>query len=84
MKNGVETDDDSDLLDDNTELRYKLDGCNADSDGDGVRTATSIQSARDLNDDEYQLAQSVLPYPEKRPYPNPLFADSTSTTTATR
>ena len=35
-----------------------------------------IQSARDLNDDEYQIAQSVLPYPEKRPYPNALFADS--------
>ncbi len=35
-----------------------------------------MQSARDLNDDEYQIAQTVLPYPEKRPYPNALFADS--------
>ena len=58
------------------ELRYKTDGCKADSDGDGVTDGYEIQSARDLNDDEYQFAQSVLPYPEKRPYPNALFADS--------
>ena len=75
-KNGVETDDDGDLIDDNTELRYKIDGCKADSDGDGVTDGYEIQSARDLNDDEYQISQSVLPYPEKRPYPNALFADS--------
>jgi hypothetical protein len=74
--NGVETDDDGDLLDDNTELRYKTDGCKADSDGDGVTDGYEIQSARDLNDDEYQIAQTVLPYPEKRPYPNALFKDS--------
>ena len=76
VKNGVETDDDGDLLDDETELRYKTDGCKADSDGDGATDGYEIQSARDLNDDEYQFAQSVLPYPEKRPYPNALFADS--------
>jgi hypothetical protein len=74
--NGVETDDDDDLLDDNTELRIKTDGCKADSDGDGVTDGYEFQSASDLNDDEYQLAQSVLPYPEKRPYPNALFADA--------
>ena len=74
--NGVETDDDGDLVDDNNELRYKTDGCKADSDGDGVTDGYEIQSARDLNDDEYQFAQSVLPYPEKRPYPNALFADA--------
>ena len=74
--NGVETDDDGDLLDDNTELRLKTDGGKPDSDGDGVTDGYEIQSARDLNDDEYQEAQSVLPYPEKRPYPNALFADS--------
>ena len=76
VTNGIETDDDSDLLDDNTELSYKTDGCKADSDGDSVTDGYEVQSARDLNDDEYQLAQSVLPYPEKRPYPNALFADS--------
>ena len=74
--NGVETDDDGDLLDDNTELRIKTDGCKADSDGDGVTDGYEFQSARDLNDDEYQEGQSILPYPEKRPYPNALFADA--------
>jgi hypothetical protein len=74
--NGVETDDDGDLVDDNSELRYKTDGCKADSDGDGVTDGYEIQSASDLNDDEYQFSQSVLPYPEKRPYPNALFADA--------
>jgi hypothetical protein len=74
--NGVETDDDGDLVDDNSELRYKTDGCKADSDGDGVTDGYEIQSARDLNDDEYQFSQNVLPYPEKRPYPNALFGDA--------
>ena len=75
--NGSETDDDGDLIDDSTELRYKTDGCKADSDGDTVNDGYEIQSARDLNDDEYQNGQSILPYPEKRPYPNALFADAT-------
>ena len=74
--NGVETDDDGDLISDNDELRYKIDGCKADSDGDSVTDGYEMQSARDLNDDEYQIAQTVVPYPEKRPYPNALFADS--------
>jgi hypothetical protein len=78
ITNGVETDDDGDLLDDNTELRIKTDGCKADTDGDGVTDGYEYQSALDLNDDEYQDAQSVLPYPEKRPYPNALFADATT------
>ena len=42
------------------------------------------QSAVDLNDDEYQSPNDVLPYPGKRPYPNPLFTDAGTTTTATR
>src|SRR5215210_780337 len=67
---------DGDLLSDADELRYKTDGCKADSDGDGVSDGYEIQSAIDLNDDEYQVAQAVLPYPEKRPYPNALFADA--------
>jgi hypothetical protein len=76
IKNGVETDDDGDLIPDTTELQYKTDPCKADSDGDGVTDGYEIQSARDLNDDEYQIAQTVLPYPEKRPYPNALFPDA--------
>jgi hypothetical protein len=76
IKNGVETDDDGDLIPDTKELQYKTDPCNADSDGDGVTDGYEIQSATDLNDDEYQISQTVLPYPEKRPYPNALFADA--------
>jgi hypothetical protein len=75
-KNKFETDDDGDLLSDDVERGIKTDGCKADSDGDGVTDGYEYQSAKDLNDDEYQVAQSVLPYPEKRPYPNALFADS--------
>jgi hypothetical protein len=78
VKNGVESDDDGDLLDDATEIHYRTDPCKADSDGDGVTDGYEIQSAKDLNDDEYQIAQTVLPYPEKRPYPNALFADSST------
>ncbi|CAA9478305.1 MAG: hypothetical protein AVDCRST_MAG65-1293, partial [uncultured Solirubrobacteraceae bacterium] len=36
--------------------------------GDGFEFA----SARDLNDDEYQGANTNVPYPSARPYPNPL------------
>ena len=76
VTNGVQLDDDGDLLDDNLELRIKTDGCKADSDGDGVTDGYEYQSAVDLNDDEYQEPQTVLPYPVKRPYPNPLFSDA--------
>jgi hypothetical protein len=69
-------DDDGDLLTDSEELQYHTDPCKADSDGDGVTDGYEIQSAKDLNDDEYQIAQSVLPYPEKRPYPNALYPDA--------
>jgi hypothetical protein len=76
IKNKDTNDDDGDLLTDSEELRYHTDPCKADSDGDGVTDGYEIQSATDLNDDEYQIAQSVLPYPEKRPYPNALYPDA--------
>ena len=50
--------------------------CNSDSDGDGVQDGYEFKSAQDLNDDEYQQPNTYLPYPGKRPYPNPLFADA--------
>jgi hypothetical protein len=75
-RNGVDADDDNDLLEDTVENRLKTDQCKSDSDGDGVTDGYEYQSARDLNDDEYQDLQSILPAPEKRPYPNPLFADA--------
>jgi hypothetical protein len=70
--NGVDTDDDNDLLADDYETALKLDPCKADSDGDGVEDGYELASARDLNDDEHQEPNTFLPYPAKRPYPNPL------------
>jgi hypothetical protein len=77
-KNGVDADDDNDLLDDVTEKAIGTDPCKLDSEGDGIEDGFEYQSAKDLNDDEYQHnPNQVLPYPAKRPYPNPLFADAT-------
>src|SRR5215217_3455013 len=58
QKNGIDADDDNDLL--------------SDTDGDGVEDGYELRSAQDWNDDEYQAANGYLPYPSKRPYPNPL------------
>ena len=58
--------------------------CNLDTDGDGVDDGFEYQSAKDLNDDEYQNPNQFLPYPGKRPYPNPLSPTPHVTTTATR
>ena len=69
-------DEDGDLLDVTLENVLGLDGCKADSDDDGVPDGYEYQSARDLNDDEYQDSNSSLPYPGERPYPNPLFKDA--------
>jgi IPT/TIG domain len=69
-------DEDGDLLDTALENTLGLDACKADTDGDGVPDGYEYQSARDLNDDEYQDPSTYLPYPGKRPYPNPLFADA--------
>ena len=76
QRNAVDGDDDNDLLTDGFEKQLRIDQCKADSDGDGVTDGYEYQSARDLNDDEYQWPQAILPAPVKRPYPNPLFADA--------
>jgi IPT/TIG domain len=75
--NRFDADDDNDLLVDTVEIALKLDPCKADTDGDGVSDGFEYRSAVDLNDDEYQNKATVphndiLPYPGKRPYPNPL------------
>ena len=79
-RNGVlnrdEGDDDKDLLPDGQEQAIGTDPCSSDSDGDGVEDGYEYQSARDLNDDEHQDPNDYLPYPGKRPYPNPLFKDA--------
>jgi hypothetical protein len=66
---------DNDLLSDSLEDKIGTDGCKADSDGDNVIDSYEYKSAVDLNDDEYQQPNEVLPYPGKRPYPNPLNKD---------
>jgi hypothetical protein len=62
------SDVDQDLLTDARERDLLLDPCNRDSDGDGASDGYEYNSAIDLN-------SKALPYPGKRPYPNPLFAD---------
>jgi hypothetical protein len=64
------SDVDGDLLPDALEASIKTDPCNKDSDGDGPTDAFEYYSAKDLNN-------AAVPYPAKRPYPNPLFADDT-------
>jgi hypothetical protein len=79
--NNVDTDDDNDLLPDTLEGpdiahgQIGTDPCNADSDGDGVSDGFEWQSAVDLNRTVLFGATKPLPYPGKRPYPNPLFPD---------
>jgi hypothetical protein len=64
------------MLSDTQEISLKLDPCSPDSDGDGVEDGYEYQSALDLNNDDYQEINKITPYPGKRPYPNPLYADA--------
>jgi hypothetical protein len=65
IPNSQETDSDNDLIPDNVEVKYGLNPCNPDSDGDGMIDGWEYYSALDLN-------SRAAPYPGKRPYPNPL------------
>jgi hypothetical protein len=76
IPNSVDTDDDNDLLPDSLEAQLGTNPCNGDTDGDGVEDGYEYQSAIDLNNDDYQSPNTVIPYPGKRPYPNPLFKDA--------
>jgi hypothetical protein len=72
IANRIDTDDDNDLMSDTLEKSLGLDECNVDSDRDGVEDGYEYKSAIDLNDDNYQHPNASIPYPETRPYPNPL------------
>jgi hypothetical protein len=52
---------------------------NPDTDGDGITDGYEYASAVDLNNDSYLHPSSSLPYPDKRPYPNPLDASDRDT-----
>jgi hypothetical protein len=65
-------DHDGDMVSNTLEAEIKTDPCLADTDGDGVQDGYEYKSAVDLNNDEYQEPNQSLPYPGKRPYPNPL------------
>lgn len=58
-------DADGDTLKDAIERKVGTDPLNADSDSDGVEDGFEYYSAKDLNG-------ASLPFPGKRPYPNPL------------
>jgi hypothetical protein len=58
-------DEDADGIANGTELQYKLDPCTADTDGDTLTDGYEFWSAIDLNG-------AAIPYPGKRPWPNPL------------
>jgi hypothetical protein len=58
-------DGDADGIANGTEIQYNLDPCNADTDGDTLVDGYEFWSAIDLNG-------SAVPYPGKRPWPNPL------------
>ena len=79
LLNGAEGDDDKDLLPDDLEGRIGTDACSIDSDVDGIEDGFEYRSAIDLNNDEYQNPNGSMPYPGKRPYPNPLFKDDADT-----
>ncbi|MDQ3934106.1 MAG: IPT/TIG domain-containing protein [Actinomycetota bacterium] len=66
MTNGVDPDDDNDALTDDLEvLPAHTDPCKADTDGDQVADGYEYYSAKDIN-------VAALPYPAKKPWPNPL------------
>jgi IPT/TIG domain len=70
------TDFDGDLLSNSLELAIGTDPCLRDTDKDGLEDGYEYQSALDLN---HYPVNPPLPYPGKRPYPNPLDPGDPST-----
>ena len=65
ITNGVETDDDGDLLLDSREATLATDACLRDTDGDGIEDGYEVEAALDVN-------SRAVPYPGRRPFPNAL------------
>lgn len=65
LPNRGDDDDDGDGLTDTSERQYGLNPYKTDTDRDGISDGYEYQSAIDLN-------SAAVPYPGKRPYPNPL------------
>jgi hypothetical protein len=68
-------DSDKDGLNDALEVSLATDPCVADTDKDGVPDGYEYYSAQDLNSTVLFGSGPLLPYPGKRPYPNPLNQD---------
>lgn len=73
--NGVDIDDDNDLLVDTTELAIGTLPCNSDTDGDGPTDYYEHRVALEWNNGLADRIQ-VLPYPKLAVYPNPTKPDS--------
>jgi hypothetical protein len=64
-------DNDGDGLNNGLEISLKTEPCNADTDGDSITDGYEYWSALDLNQGNAALS---IPYPGRKPYPNPLDA----------
>jgi hypothetical protein len=74
IPNRLQSDADGDLIPDKIEVTVThTDPCNPDTDGDGVSDGFEWQSAKDLNNvTPFNVPDAALPYPGKKPWPNPL------------
>ena len=70
--NGADNDDDNDLLSDTVETQIKTDVCVIDTDRTVSRTASSTSRRSTSTTTRTSSRNTSLPYPGKRPYPNPL------------
>lgn len=68
-------DSDKDGLNDAREVQIGTDPCSADTDKDHVSDGYEYNAAQDLNSTVLFGSGPLLPYPARRPYPNPLFTD---------
>ena len=78
ISDATDPDDDNDLLTDAVEQQIHTETCNADTDGDGMEDGWEYKSAIDLEQrscpgigDYPTPCAAAMPYPGKRPYPNP-------------